>query len=97
MTESVDKALAGHAKTLHERGLANRKRRLLEREEALRVEAAVLSADLRMTVSRDSRPHKCFVDGFAAAIQMMEAVQTTDELAEFVAELKSQLDNDSQA
>ena len=69
----------------------------LEREAALRVEAARLSADLRMTVSRDDRPHKTFVQGFGAAIEMMETVHTTDELAEFVENLKRQVDNSTQA
>ncbi len=68
----------------------------MKNEAALHAEAAMLSADLRMTVSRDSRPYKCFVDGFAAAIQMMGAVHTTDQLAEFVENLRRQLDTDSQ-
>ena len=88
MTEPVD---TGQAKVLaFQRGLANRLA-------ALRKEAARLSADLRMTVSRYDRPHKTFVQGFGAAIEMMETVHTTDELAEFVENLKRQLDNDSQA
>ena len=54
----------------------------------------MLSADLKMTVSRDDRPHKTFVQGFGAAIEMMETVHTTNELAEFVENLKRQLDTD---
>ena len=76
------------------RGLANKLRVKLQREAALCVEAAVLSADLKMTVSRDDRPHKTFVQGFGAAIEMMETVHTTNELAEFVENLKRQLDTD---
>ena len=80
---------------LHARGLANKLRRRLEKEAALHGEAAMLSADIRMTPCRGSRPHNCFVDGFAAAIMMMQKVNTTEELAEFVAQLRMQLDSDS--
>lgn len=92
-TQAQDEALVDRARSL----LADKLRDRLRREAALHIEAAELSAELRMTAPRSSRAHKCFVDGFAEAIKMMQSVHTTDALAEFVENLQRRLDTKTPA